>query len=159
MKIYLKATIENGNLVVLNSGKVSSHLRQYEGKDLVVSVREYKKKATERQIRWYWGVAIQTIIAGHKKATGEVLDPDEVHAFNMNSIVKPKIRTKEVMGVTIIQVDDFSLSKMNTKEFCVFKDKLQLFWAEKDIIIPDPNQENFLNDDDSKAYKSIEGTL
>ena len=59
-----------------------------------------------------------------------------------------------ILGTTVIYVDAFSLRKMNTKEFGIFKDQLQEFWALKDIDIPDPNENELLNEHD-KAYKSL----
>jgi hypothetical protein len=32
---------------------------------------------------------------------------------------------------------------MNTVEFMEFKEKIQMYWAKMDLIIPDPDQKEF----------------
>jgi hypothetical protein len=156
MEIYLKAHIDkNGCLVVENNDQASAYLYPHKDNEVIIRITPYERKASNRQMRWYWGVAVQTIIAEHKERTGEVLSKDEVHAYNLSEIVKPKMRTKEVLGQTVIQIDEFSLSKMNVKEFNVFKDKLQMYWAEKDIDIPDPNENELLNESTGTGYESL----
>jgi len=35
-------------------------------------------------------------------------------------------------------------SEMNTIEFMEFKDKIQMYWAQMDLVIPDPDQTDFI---------------
>ena len=154
MNLYLKGKIEDGELVIDNYDLARPYLEEHNGKQVTIRVNQHNNKASNKQMRWYWGVAVETIIKEHKNTTGEVLTKDEVHAYNLTEIVKAKVRTKEILGTTVIYVDAFSLRKMNTKEFGIFKDQLQEFWALKDIDIPDPNENELLNEHD-KAYKSL----
>lgn len=153
--LYLKATMKDGNLVIKNHDQVRQLLRQLDNKELVVHITLFEEKATVKQFRWYWGVAIQKIIQLHKDHTGEILSKNEVHLYNLNMIVQPKLRTKEILGKTIIEIEEFSMSKMSKRDFNNFKTKLQEFWAKRDIIIPDPGEEDFVNEKSEKAYESL----
>jgi len=157
MEFFLKGIIkDNGNLVISQHDQVRYRLAEFNGREVIIHITPYEKNVTDAQRRWYWGVAVQTIIREHKKNNGEVLDKNDVHAYNINMIVKPKLKTIEVMGSTIIKIEEFSLSGMKKKYFHeTFKPELQKFWAEKNIDIPDPNEDNFLTDIKNKAYDSL----
>lgn len=156
MEVFLKGTMKNGELIIKNHESVRQILAQYDDKELVISVKIFDTKPSRKQLGWYWGVAVQRIIQEHKKKTGESLSKEEVHAFNICEIVKPKLRTKEVMGKTIIEIEEFSISGMNKREFGTFKQNLQAYWIERDVDIPDPGEEDFANDKQKdQAYESL----
>lgn len=146
----------DGNLVIIDHDRVRSILKQLDGKELLVHLQIYNNKASNKQIRWYWGVAIQKIMQEHKKKSGLFLSKEEIHAFNISEIVKPRLRTKEIMGKTVIEIDNFSLSTMNKAEFSNFKNNLQEYWAKRDIRIPDPGEDAVLNDKNMIIYERID---
>lgn len=144
----------DGNLVIIDHDRVRSILKQLDDKELLVHLQIHNNKASNKQIRWYWGVAVQKIMQEHKKKTGSFISKEEVHAFNMSEIVKPRLRTKEIMGKTVIEIDNFSLSAMNKAEFSNFKNNLQEYWTKRDIDIPDPGEDAVLNDKEKdSAYE------
>jgi hypothetical protein len=157
-EFYLKAKMVNGNLIINNHDQVRSTLSQLDGKDLIVHVQIFNNKASNKQIRWYWGVAIQKIIQEHKKKTGEFISKEEVHAFNIQEIVKPRLTHREIMGKTVIEIDNFSLSGMSKTEFSNFKNRLQEYWAKRDVDIPDPGENDFTNDATYERLKGIDQT-
>jgi hypothetical protein len=147
MELFLKGKFEDGAIVILNPDRIRSLLLQYEGDSCELTVRPYKKMISAKQMRWYRGVAINTIISELKRLSGEIWDHDDIHAYNISKIMKPKIRTKEVLGETIVETTQFSMKNMTKPQFEWFKNNLQRFWAEKQIDIPDPQEENFYNID------------
>ena len=50
-----------------------------------------------------------------------------------------------LFGYNVIEVKQKRTSDMSVEEFNEFYKKLQVTFAERDIIIPDPSQENFIN--------------
>ena len=148
MEIEVKARIEKdpsgSRLIIINENFLqSAYSKLPESVQVIISAE--KKTRSHKQNRWYWGIAIPTIIAGIKEQTGEKHTKEEIHKFNLQEVCKVKFRTRTIMGKTVMIFDDISTSKMNTEEFNDFKDELQMYWAQRDIIVPDPNQDSFLN--------------
>jgi len=50
-----------------------------------------------------------------------------------------------VLGKEILIFNDVSTKSMNTIQFNDFKQTIQNHWAVRNIDIPDPNEENFIN--------------
>jgi len=123
--------------------RLLSHLRN---KELLIYLKPLTYKRTLAQNRWYWGVAIPTIRAWHKDLQGEDPGADAIHAYNLKNICKLEPLFKEVLGEEVLYFDFKSTSKMNTKEFNLFKENLQKYWAEKDCIILDPRNNSLTED-------------
>jgi hypothetical protein len=151
MKLEVKGRIfDEGSLgshIHINDQRtVESILRNFYDKDVIITIKPYRKSRSNAQNRWYWGVAIMAIIPQLKEQTGEVYTKEEIHRYHLEEVIGVDHRIRNILGKTVIIFDDISTSKMSTKEFGEFKDTIQAYWAERDIIIPDPNQENFLNE-------------
>jgi hypothetical protein len=134
---------------IYNHEVVRSMLTTFIDKDLSIEISIHKPKRSERQNRWYWGIAIrQCILPFIKETTGETFEPEEIHAFHLKEIINVKFKTRTILGKTVMIFDDVSTSSMNTKQFAEFKDKIQQHWAEKGCVIPDPVNNSFLNEYD-----------
>jgi hypothetical protein len=155
MELFLKGRFEEGDITILNKERVRSLFMSKEGQHCEITIRPYKRMMSAAQMRWYRGIAINIIINGLKEADGKIWDKDDIHAYNIAKIMKPKIKTIEVLGETIVETSKFSMADMTKEEFEWFKTELQAFWAERGIDIPDPNEENFLNDYDGTGIRSI----
>tara|TARA_R110002074_G_scaffold51280_1_gene129710 strand:+ start:1555 stop:1977 length:423 start_codon:yes stop_codon:yes gene_type:complete len=116
----------------------AKYLEKYVGKDVELEIRLASKTRSQKQNRWYWGVAIPTIIKWQLEQEGIEYTKDEIHYFILKNIVKPEVRVHPVMGEQVIIHKSKTTSQMNTKEFNAFKDNLQLYFAERAIDIPDP---------------------
>jgi hypothetical protein len=114
------------------------YLDKYVGKDVEIEIRLASKTRSQKQNRWYWGVAIPTIIKWQLEQEGIEYSKDEIHYFILKNIVKPEVQVHPVMGEQVIIHKSKTTSQMNTKEFNDFKENLQLYFAERDIVIPDP---------------------
>ena len=117
-----------------------NYLQKYVGKEVEVEVRFNSKKRSDRQNRWYWGVAIPTIIKWQLEQEGIEYTKDEIHHFILKNIVKPVVEVHPVMGEQVLVYKAKTTSQMNTKEFNSFKENLQLYFAERGIDIPNPNE-------------------
>jgi hypothetical protein len=142
-----KGKITNNRIDIYNHHLISPMLSNLEGKEIEITVKRFKKSRSAAQNRWYWGIAIAgTLIPQLKNMTGEDFTKEELHQLHLTACIKCKFSTRDILGKTVIMYDDISTKKMTTVEFNSFKDKVQKFWAEKGIDIPDPNEENYLNE-------------
>ena len=139
-RVNLKGTVNKGRVMIKNESFFSELISQFEDKDIIISLKEEKKKRSDKQNDWYWGVAIPTIQVDIQNQSGEIYSKDDIHDWNLNKAVKLKTEVKEMFGETIIIYRQKRTSKMNTKEFNNFKEKIQKYWAEMGIYIPDPNE-------------------
>ena len=139
------AKIEQGQIIFSNREILELQIQSLEGKDVAIRIKKLVRKRSDRQNRWYWGVAIPTIIKGIEQQNGEVLDKGTAHALALNITDGIKLESKMLFGYNVIEVKQKRTSDMSVEEFCEFYKKLQNAFAERDIIIPDPNQENFIN--------------
>ena len=139
------AKIEQGQIIFSNREILQLQVQSLEGKDVAVRIQKLVRKRSDRQNRWYWGVAIPTIIRGIEEQNGEVLDKSTAHALALNITDGIKLESKMLFGYNVIEVKHKRTSDMSLEEFHVFYQKLQTAFAERDIIIPDPSQENFIN--------------
>jgi len=139
MDLFLGKVNEGTHIIQIYDLRFNrKYLDKYAGKDVEVEVRLASKTRSQKQNRWYWGVAIPTIIKWQLEQEGIEYSKDEIHYFILKNIVKPEVKVHPVMGEQVIIHKSKTTSQMNTKEFNAFKENLQLYFAERDIVIPDP---------------------
>tara|TARA_B100000768_G_scaffold181907_1_gene207315 strand:+ start:3708 stop:4148 length:441 start_codon:yes stop_codon:yes gene_type:complete len=139
------AKVEQGQIIFFNREILELQVQSLEGKNVSVRIQKLVRKRSDRQNRWYWGVAIPTIIKGIEQQSGEVLAKDTAHALALNITDGIKLESKMLFGHNVLEVKQKRTSDMTVEEFNEFYKRLQNAFAEKDIIIPDPNQDNFIN--------------
>ena len=61
MSTFIGTINKNGEIVIINHHFVKGMLMQYEDKEIEVTIKKAKKRRSDKQNRWYWGVAIKTI--------------------------------------------------------------------------------------------------
>lgn len=137
--------IENGKLVFLNDNKVKSFISSLEGKDIVINIKKHKKNRSVAQNRWYWGIALKKITEDLYNLQGELFTKEEIHAYHKAIVTSSKFNTLNVLGHEVMIFNDISTKNMNTIQFNNFKQSIQAHWAEKGIDIPDPQEENYMN--------------
>tara|TARA_R100000231_G_scaffold82771_1_gene63223 strand:+ start:199 stop:642 length:444 start_codon:yes stop_codon:yes gene_type:complete len=144
--IELRATVKNGSLQILKNDYIKPILQSMENKELVVVLNEYHQKRTTQQNRWYWGVVIPTIIQFVKEESSREYEKEDIHDYNVTELLRPRIHTRDVLDRQVITYEVKRVSAMTTKEFADFVERLQQHWAERGLVIPDPDQKEFLND-------------
>ena len=116
-----------------------SLLDNFIDKEITLTISEKKKPRSIAQNSWYWGVAIPAIIERLKEFDGEEYPKEAIHEFILNEIIKVDAKVHRILGRPVITYDNKTTSQMNVSEFGQFKNQLQMFFAERDILIPDPN--------------------
>lgn len=137
---------DNGSIVLDNWNDIKEALNKLINADLSVKISKNIKHRSVQQNRYYWGVVIPTIIAGIKEQEGIRYSPEEIHLIICKLILKIQYKVIEYEGETIITLNNKRTSEMTTEEFVEFINDIQQHFAERDIIIPDPKNENFFND-------------
>ena len=107
-------------------------------KKLEINMKIFRYMRSTSQNNYYWGVVIPTIRAWQKETTGEIPSPEQVHAFNLIHIMGEEPKIEEVMGKQVVTMSIKSSSKMNTKEFSDFVEKIQAHYEALDCYIPNP---------------------
>lgn len=110
-----------------------------------VVISENRKRRTNDQNAWLWGVAYK-IICSHL----EGWSAHDVHAWCLGEW--GGFEQVEMFGKTHCLPIRRS-SKLTTKEFMQYKEWIQNNMAERGIDIPDPNQEDELKSYEQYGYK------
>lgn len=142
MKIQIRTSVTNGKLT-RNRNLILEAINSYEGKDVLITFEKIKKKRSNQQNAFYWGIVI-VIIKSCLKSTGNNLSENDVHDLLRLKFLKETIAIKEDTGEVIERVK--STTELSTSQFMDYIAEIQQFAAEYfDVIIPDPNEEITLN--------------
>jgi len=144
-KLNWPGRVSNNNLRLFKYGEATEQLVKIFGNDVNINVlfTQDKPDRSELQNNWYWGVAIPDIIKGVKEIEYVIFDKYTVHEFNLEHVLKIQGDIKWMLGLPIKEVTGKRTSAMNVEEFNNMKDALQQWYAEKNIIIRDPDQKQF----------------
>lgn len=93
-KDFPPALVTDGKLPPPVSNAIRGLLRRMEGKRVVVSVREWKKKRSLKQNRFYFDAVLDAVIAVFREH-GTIIDKEEAHEFVQVELLK---RTKTITG-------------------------------------------------------------
>jgi len=111
---------------------------------VIIEISKASKKRSNNQNNWYYGVALPIIINSIEDTTGESYTKEDLHEFHLEKVLEATKVIKETLGETIITYSHKRTSDMTTTEFMDFKNKIQIYWAERGINVPDPNQTDFI---------------
>ena len=145
-QLELRGTIKDGSLRLNKHDYIKPILKSLEGKELVVNLSVYHTKRTTQQNRWYWGVVIPTIIRYLLEESDKEYTKEDIHDYMVTELLRPRIMTRDVLDRQVITYEVKRVSAMTTKEFSEFVINIQQHWAERGLVIPDPEQKEFLND-------------
>lgn len=144
-ELTYKAKVENGELKFYAEDYVSNALKQFfNDKEVYITIKKYTQKRSIKQNNWYYGIAIPMVQNFLLETQGEKYSKDDIHQYHLNTVVKPAIEVKPIFGTpcTIYKIQ--RTSEMNTVEFMDFKEKVQRFWEQFDLHIPDPDETNMI---------------
>jgi hypothetical protein len=129
--IYNLVPNKEGKLPKLANEAIRRELLSLSGKRITISIEKYKKKRSNEQNAYYFGVIVK-IISDHIGYT-----TDEVHELLKESF----LGTKEIkIGDKTSKVPN-STTKLTTSDFMAYIEDIQRFAAEKlDLYIPSPNE-------------------
>ena len=126
----LLAKVEGYNLTFLDEKALQTHLKQFEGRIVEVSISKHRSKRTIDQNSYYWKLCE---IAGNELG----YDSEDMHEIFKHRFLK---REKEIIvnENTIKLEKTISTTKLNTKQFTDYIEKIKRFCAsELSIVLPD----------------------
>jgi hypothetical protein len=141
-KIEHIGTVDDNGILKINYRSVMTELllRHFKNSVVTVTISKVKKKRSNQQNRYYWGVIIPCIQNGLFETQGEWLTPDATHEF-----LKSNFNYKELVNESsgeIIKLPK-STTESDTFDFEEYLDKCRLFADEfLNIIIPMPNEQS-----------------
>lgn len=117
--------------------------KYFEGLGVDITIERHKTRRTNPQNKYWWGCVLPLIVNYLEETEGLVYSSEEIHEYY---IQKGYFGYKKIL----IHGEETEIPKRSsestTLEFSNAKERLQLEWAERNLIIPDPNQKDFLED-------------
>jgi hypothetical protein len=132
-----------GKIILSDRNQFDGYITSLGDKDdLELTVKPYKRNRSLRQNNSYWGIPVKILSEelGYSK--------EEIHAILTKKFLgfykELKLPKKDgSIDVELVKIVP-STTKLSTKEFCEFYDKIQI-WASQEfsIVIPDPESIDF----------------
>jgi len=130
--------ITAGKLPPSVSQQITSCLSGFEGKRVIVAIREQKKRRSLNQNAYLWSVVYGRIVDVFREY-GNNVDAEDVHAYCKDNIGKLKQVFVTPNGEVL--TGPGSTAKLSTIEFEVYAEKVRAWAAETlGIGIPLPNE-------------------
>ena len=125
-----KAFVKNGKATFQNRERFDNHMLDYEGKAVVITVREQKNRRSLNLNSYYWAVVVKLL----SEETG--YNKDEMHEVLKSMFLRTKYQIK---GVWIHGTK--STTKLNNKDMQVYIEECKTFASTTlGVYIPDPNE-------------------
>lgn len=103
-----------------------------------IEIKRYRKRRSDAQNAYYWGVLVSEIRSGLEEVWGERLSADEVHEYLKSMfLTKPIVdrRSGDLVGTR-----PGSTAKLDVNEFVEFVDKVIIWAAEYlSVDVPTPH--------------------
>ena len=127
------AHIKNGKVTFQNKELFEDHLLSHEGKTVVITVGEQKKRRSLNLNSYYWAVVVKLLA----DETG--FSNDEMHEVLKSMFLRTRYKIK---GVWIDGTK--STTKVSNKEMVEFLDEVKRFASTTlSLYIPDPNEVDY----------------
>ncbi len=129
--------VTNGKLPGRIFDDLAEVARRFDGKTLVVSIREQKRRRSTNQNAYYWGVVVLRVTAMFREA-GNYVDDNDVHEFLKANVGKLKQNFVTPDGEVLS--GPASTAKLTTTEFEVYLEKVRAWAAQWGCEIPLPHE-------------------
>jgi hypothetical protein len=139
-------TDDGRSVTFLHASMVKRLLHRWKGKPLEVTVRVLRRKRSDRQNRYMWGVIVPCITAFLMETTGIKHPPSTIYAWIRNTLLDEEPVITEVAGHEVIELRGKRFSEMTTKEFAEAVDTIREKMRERGCEIPEPTGNNLLTD-------------
>lgn len=130
--------LPGGKLPIDISNEIKSLLDYLSGKDVVIGIKLFTKRRSNKQNRYYWSVVVRTICQMMQDA-GNEMDEDETHDFLREEVGKLKMAIIDPSGEPYFKLR--STTDLTTKEFEDYLEKIRAFAARFGYAIPMPQEE------------------
>lgn len=135
-KITITTFVENGRIV--DAKAIHNAISLFNDKEVEIQIKEVKRKRSNPQNRYYWGVVIPYFQRLLIQEWGETFSSESIHEFlkaKFNSQEYVNEKTGEVISISRSTTDN------NTKEMEEYLEKCRLFAMDFfDTMIPLPNE-------------------
>tara|TARA_R110000868_G_scaffold275059_1_gene534731 strand:+ start:47 stop:487 length:441 start_codon:yes stop_codon:yes gene_type:complete len=139
--ISFNSKVLNGKLVS-NRKPLNDFIATFEGKEITITVAKKKKKRSNPQNAFYWGVVVPIVKNGLLEI-GYKLSNERTHDFLKERFLKEDLANEET-GEVIGSISRHT-SELTTSQFMEYLAEIQQFSAEfLGVQIPDPNEQSTL---------------
>jgi hypothetical protein len=137
MKLSFPTKVING-LISSNRQPITEAIKSFEGKEIVLTIERKRKKRSNEQNAYLWGVVYPILKDGFYQI-GYKLTTGQVHELMKQTFVKEDLineTTGEVKTIT------GHTSNLTTSQFMEYLADIKQFAAEElNVYIPDPNEQ------------------
>jgi hypothetical protein len=117
--------------------RLGETVARMEGKRLIVSLKEQKRRRSLNQNAYYWGCVLPPLVAMFREA-GNNVDAEDVHSYLKEHV--GKLKQIFVTSDGEILTGAGSTAKLSTVEMEVYLEKVRAWAAEHGVAIPLPNE-------------------
>jgi len=142
MKVEIFSTVHDGNLK-RNRPLIKKAISSFEGKNVTITIERTKKKRTNPQNRFYWGVVVPLIRQGLNDL-GHYFTDSQAHEFIKQHVADnyPEVIIEEINLNGLVSRRIRSTSELTTSQFMDFNEVINQFAADYlNIVIPSPNEQ------------------
>ena len=144
--IHGKLNEDGTGITFENKHLVSRVLGPWLEKDLIITLEEFKNKRSDRQNRYLHGVILPSIIKFELETTGTKYTTDTIKTFIYTHVLNHEVIIEDYKGKEVMYMKGKHFSEMNTKEFSDAKEIVQEYYAKQGLVIPDPVNNNLMQD-------------
>ena len=138
MKTEILTSVHN-NVFKRNRNLVLDAIRSFNGSEVIVSFDKPKKKRSNNQNAFYWGVIIPLMQQGAKDTWGESWSIDKAHKHLSKLFVFHESVNQKTGEITQTPK---STTELTTTDWEVYVTEIRIYLLENfDIDAPEPNQE------------------
>lgn len=135
--IQLYSEVHNGHIDSNCRQSIANALKMLDGKRIKVTIEERKRARTLSQNSFYWGVLVPMVV-NFMNDYGAIVDGEEVHEFLKQEVMK--LRTEITTPEGEIKYITGSTAKLSTLEWEMAIEKVRVWAANVDLILPFPNE-------------------
>lgn len=131
------SSVQNGNLI-RNRNLIKEAICALEGKEIVIRIEKKKKKRSNPQNRFYYGVVIP-LMQQALKESGTLMTSNDVHELLKLRFLKETILVNEETGQIVERIK--STTELSTSGFMDYLSEITVFASEYfGVEIPQPNE-------------------
>jgi hypothetical protein len=143
VKLTYTARIENGLMSIKGRKRFDKEIDVFNGKDVIVTIEKSKRKRSNPQNAYYWGVVVNIVYKGLIDAgyEREKLSSDVVHDFLKSKFLKKDVVNNNGEYIEVVR----SSTDLTRSEFMDFLSDVQRWSSEfLHVTIPNPNEQTEL---------------
>lgn len=138
--------VKDGKLTLDKKDKFTSHMKEFEGQKIELTLRKAVKSRSNAQVRYYFGVMVK-MIQREFKELGTQLTIDEVHDFLKSMFLFREIVNEQTSEIYKVPMSLSTAGEVSTFNMSEYIDNVQRWASENlNLYIPSPN-EDFVVDD------------